>query len=213
VTRGASRPRRAAAPTSAPIPTQFSTHADLHRHQCCTGTFSSIVLSLLLSSIYLWGFLAAPSLIPIEARHLSGIFAPYSGSWRQTAPRSPRWLIARRRPSKPSPARAATRPRPGLSIYCRAVPGPCRFDIGSCDGSGSSRTPPPPRKHGHRCHRVFGPNRKLRPSVTALAPRGRPAVDRRRRGRRFPACGRRSRRAACGSGGPSAHPSFGGRRP
>ena len=41
--------------TSAPMPTQFSTHAEPHRRQCGTGTFSSIALSsLVLSSIYLW---------------------------------------------------------------------------------------------------------------------------------------------------------------
>ena len=32
---------------------------------------------------------------------------------------------------------------------------------------------PPPRKHRHRYHGVFGPNHKLRPAVTALAKRQR----------------------------------------
>ena len=51
--------------TSALLPTKFSTHVDLHRRQCGTGSISSIVLSFLfLSSIYLWGTPRGPIPLP-----------------------------------------------------------------------------------------------------------------------------------------------------
>jgi hypothetical protein len=63
----------------------------------------------LLSSIYLWVPLAAPSLCPIEGVR-PGFFAPDSGSSWQAAPWSPRWLIGLPSTPKPSPAKGISKP-------------------------------------------------------------------------------------------------------
>jgi hypothetical protein len=98
-------------------------HAEQDRHWCRPPStpmlnrfylFYISLCSLLLSSIYLWaiygtGGWAASLHHPPCHRHSS---PPISHLQRWTAPWSPRWPIARRRPPKASPAKDLSNPVP-----------------------------------------------------------------------------------------------------
>jgi hypothetical protein len=95
-----------------PCRPQFSTYADLHRHQCGTGSILLQVPSLLLSSsIYLWGTPRGPIPLPDRSPPVRpGFRLPDSGSSCQATPRSPRWLIGLPSARKPSPAKGFSKP-------------------------------------------------------------------------------------------------------
>lgn len=87
------------APTSALLPTQFSTPADLHRHQCGTGSILLYVLLEVLFFLYLYGGLVVgvypADQFPSQYLQASvGLLAPsQQPSHRVTAIKPPRWQI------------------------------------------------------------------------------------------------------------------------
>jgi hypothetical protein len=86
-------------PTSAPV---------LNRFYLFYISFSS--------SIYLWGTprgpISQPGRSPPRCLTRPGFSSPDSGSWRQAAPWSFLWPIARRKPPEPSPAKDFSKPVP-----------------------------------------------------------------------------------------------------
>jgi hypothetical protein len=105
-------------PSSAPMPTHISVSAE------------PVLFFTISFSSFFYTYMGYPS------RHIqqpNGSLPPYlavgvhpgfsppdSGDPFQTAPRSPRWLIGLPRPSKPSPAKAFSRPEP--PAVCAAGP-------------------------------------------------------------------------------------------